>query len=142
MCSLALRKDKSYRKVPVAIIDGVQVNGSDDIIQYLLSSSPKEQKNLIVPKEEFVSSPWIAFANDELAPILYPNLCSTLTDSYRAFGYVHNISNFSILQRYLIQSLGSLAMYLAASRIKRYVPLFAVCVSLLLPIYKFALDRN
>jgi len=111
--------DKSYRKVPVAIIDGVQVNGSDEIIQYLLSSSQRENKNLILSKEEFISSPWVAFANDQLAPILYPNLCSTLSNSYRAFGYVHNVSDFSIPQRYLIQSLGSLAMYFAASKIKK-----------------------
>lgn len=100
------------------------MNGSDEIIQYLLSSSQRENKNLILSKEEFISSPWVAFANDQLAPILYPNLCSTLSNSYRAFGYVHNVSDFSIPQRYLIQSLGSLAMYFAASKIKSYVPLF------------------
>ena len=58
------------------------------------------------------------FAND-LAAILYPNICRTWSDSYQAFGYVDTSPNsFSNLDRFLIRNVGSLAMTFAASKIK------------------------
>lgn len=71
---------------------------------------------------DFTSSPsaikWTAFANDELAALLYPNICKTWSDSYRAFAYVNNVPAFSTLDKLFIRGIGSLAMYLAASKIK------------------------
>lgn len=62
---------------------------------------------------------WTAFTNEKLAPLLYPNICRTLADSYTAFGYVnHADSPFTWMQKQSIRTLGSLAMYLAASRVK------------------------
>lgn len=61
---------------------------------------------------------WVMFANDELASLLYPNMCRTWSDSYAAFRYVHEVKEFSPLQRVGIQTLGSVAMYLAASKVK------------------------
>jgi hypothetical protein len=61
---------------------------------------------------------WIAFTNDRLASLLYPNICRTLGDSYTAFGYVDKVPQFGFWQRQSIRALGSVAMYLAASRVK------------------------
>jgi hypothetical protein len=61
---------------------------------------------------------WTAFADDELAVLLYPNICRTLADSFTAFGYVNSIPTFTPLQRFGIRTLGSLAMYFAASKVK------------------------
>jgi hypothetical protein len=61
---------------------------------------------------------WLRFANDELASLLYPNICRTWSDSYQAFSYVAKIDSFSTIQKISIQLLGSVAMYLAASRVK------------------------
>lgn len=62
---------------------------------------------------------WNHFAIEVLAPVIYPNLCRTLYDSYQAFSYVHQVSSFTKLQQISIRSLGSLAMYFAASRVKK-----------------------
>lgn len=71
---------------------------------------------------ETFSSPnankWVDFANDELAPILYPNICNTLGASWKAFDYVKKVPEFSFIQKMMIQGMGSVAMYLAASKIK------------------------
>jgi microsomal prostaglandin-E synthase 2 len=53
-------------------------------------------------------SPWQQYAHQDLAVLLYPNMCRTWSDSYRAFAYVHGISSFGPLQRFGIQTLGSL----------------------------------
>lgn len=60
---------------------------------------------------------WTAFVDDELAPVLYPNICRSLGDAYRAFDYIHGVSSFSSFQKLTIRGAGSLAMYMAASRV-------------------------
>ena len=123
-----------YRKVPIAKIDGKQVNGSDEIVDALLDHpyviesleqkwNDKDGTNNNTHKKmdmEFFrgESKWTDFAQKDLAALLYPNICSTLTDSYNAFNYVHDVKHFSLLQKLSIQSIGSLAMYFAASKIK------------------------
>lgn len=118
-----------YRKVPIAMIsnDGQeqeQVNGSDDIVEALLQNAAVKEmilsKSTAMDWNEFTdsSASWVAFANDDLAPVLYPNICSSLSDSYTAFGYVKSVDSFSALQKFSIRGIGSLAMYMAASRIK------------------------
>ena len=116
----------------------VQVwKGSDDIVEQLLQhTSVKESlqdkwKSSSMTLSEFcgtdtandnsnkTAQDWIHFANTELAVLLYPNLCSTLSKSYHAFEYVHTVPQFSIVQQWSIRLVGSLAMYLAASRVKR-----------------------
>jgi microsomal prostaglandin-E synthase 2 len=61
---------------------------------------------------------WQEFATQELAPLLYPNMCGTLRDAYQAFQYVNDLPQFGVVQKMAIKSIGSLAMYAAASRVK------------------------
>lgn len=61
---------------------------------------------------------WTTFANDDLAPVVYPNICRSLSESYAAFGYVDHVASFSMTQKLLVKNVGALAMYFAASRIK------------------------
>lgn len=74
---------------------------------------------------------WLRFANDELAALLYPNICRTWSDSYQAFSYVHKIDSFSTIQKMSIQLLGSVAMHFAASRVKSAYIYHSLYVSLI-----------
>jgi len=124
-----------YRKVPIAKINDEQINGSDEIMQSLLqnkfvthkleekwSSSSETKASDTMTIERFTSkgetNKWTTFANDDLAPIVYPNICRSLTESHAAFGYVDNVASFSASQRFWIRNVGALAMYFAASKIK------------------------
>lgn len=108
-------------------MDGEQVNGSEEIVAKILKepsvASFLEKKLQKVTPEEFMESPeskkWIAFAKDDLASLLYPYICRTWNDSYKAFEYVKDVDTFSSFQKAAIQNVGSLAMYFAASKIKR-----------------------
>mmetsp|Transcript_22547 Transcript_22547/g.28446 ORF Transcript_22547/g.28446 Transcript_22547/m.28446 type:complete len:316 (-) Transcript_22547:52-999(-) len=123
----------SYKKVPIAKIENGQVNGSTDINQALLKNDfvihQLEKKwmntttnNESMSMEQFVSSEesvhWSQFAKDKLAPILYPNICRSLSESYQAFEYVRDVENFTGVQKIMIRGIGSFAMYIAASKIK------------------------
>ena len=88
------------------------------------SATSKTKRTTMIWKEfgpESESSQyWVTYANQELAVLLYPNLCPTLYDSYQAFAYINDDTNqFSYWQKLSIRLVGSLAMYLAASRVKR-----------------------
>ena len=113
-----IKWSKDYKKVPIMTIDEKTYNGSDDIIQAVVNSSSSSSS--FPPTSSSSNRDWDAFAKDELAPLLYPNLCATLSDSWNAFGYVHGPQGkeFSLIQKASIQSLGSVAMYFAASKIK------------------------
>ncbi len=131
-----------YRKVPIAIIDEEQINGSDKIIDALLNlpyvqqylqnrwnegneehdNNGDENATTAMTMQQFHNSEnsqkWMKYAADDLAALLYPNICGTLGDSYDAFRYVHDVESFTTGQRMSIQLLGSLAMYFAASKVK------------------------
>jgi microsomal prostaglandin-E synthase 2 len=125
LTKVEIKFSKDYRKVPIAMIDGSQVNDSKTINNALLNL-PFVLKNLSqkndLSMEAFQDSPsarrWETFAREDLAPILYPNICSSLGDSYQAFGYVDSVDHFTATQKILIRGIGSLAMYFAASKIK------------------------
>jgi len=78
-----------YKKVPIAIIDDKQINGSEEIIDNILSMDVVQD---LLQKQygdkssnDFQTSDtakkWTRFAIDDLAALLYPNICGTLSDS-------------------------------------------------------------
>eukprot|EP00804_Cyclotella_cryptica_P016640 CCRYP_001956-RC/>CCRYP_001956-RC protein AED:0.25 eAED:0.25 QI:729/0.5/0.33/1/0.5/0.66/3/0/211 len=123
------------QKGPIAIIGETQVNGSEEIIHAILDSpyvsdvlskrwdtDKGDDQTPVMTMEQFKKSEnarrWFRFAADDLAALLYPNICGTLSDSYDAFSYVKEVGSFTSLQKVSIQYLGALAMYLAASKVK------------------------
>lgn len=87
-------------------------NDTDMTMAHFSGSSNKDND------EKRSSQDWTAFTNDKLAALLYPNICRTLSDSYAAFGYVDKVESFGWLEKQSVRVLGSLAMYMAASRVK------------------------
>ena len=118
-----LKFSSDYRKVPIVKSDNQQWNGTEEILEHFAASN-----------DDFATSEssrqWQDFARNKLAPLLYPNLCNTLSSSFRAFDYVHSTQSFTTVQKYSIQYLGSLAMYFAAGKIKKKYQLDDVRVAL------------
>eukprot|EP00934_Nitzschia_sp_Nitz4_P008713 Nitzschia sp. Nitz4//scaffold42_size132992//4178//5157//NITZ4_003376-RA/size132992-augustus-gene-0.99-mRNA-1//1//CDS//3329551649//8703//frame0 len=110
---------KEYRKVPIMTVseggssEPLQLNGSDVIVDHVLGLG-----TLDVDSTSESAVYWNNFAREDLAPLLYPNLCNSLSNSYQAFQYVHNVPNFTTFQKYSIQTIGSVAMYYAAGKVK------------------------
>ena len=111
------------------MLDDQQLNGSDHIVEGLLthphilqSLETTQWKDGTMKADDFSNSEsavqWTAFAKDDLAPLLYPNMCNTLSNSYQAFGYVDSVDSFTTTQKMAIRTIGSFAMYMAASKIK------------------------
>ena len=120
--------DANYRKVPILTASSSttlqQFNGTDEILDYLLQNqSSTLPRNTGGEKDN--DEKWMLYAREELAPLLYPNICNTLPQAFQTMSYVHtlppsqtNNPQFTTIQKYSIQFIGSLAMYMAASKIK------------------------
>jgi microsomal prostaglandin-E synthase 2 len=121
-----LKFSSDYRKVPIVTSPQSQEqwNGTEEILKRFSGSEDSSFGN------SQSSMRWQDFARDKLAPLLYPNLCNTLSSSFRAFEYVHSTPSFSMAQKYSIQYIGSLAMYFAAGKIKKKYGLDDVRVAL------------
>ena len=137
-----LIRSGSYRKVPIAVIEGQQINGSDEIVSTLfnkdfvkeaLEKKWKQTPDMTLSRfingtsSTSVSSSdkpttvqyWTTEFSNDLAAILYPNIAATWSDSYQMFRYVDEKPNsFSYMDKFLIRNIGSLAMTMAASKIK------------------------
>jgi hypothetical protein len=92
-----------------------QLNGSESIVAYF-----EETTAGVGSSTDDISKELDGYARNKLAPLLYPNLCESLSASFNAFNYVHTTpNNFSQLQKYMIQYVGAVAMYFAASKVKK-----------------------
>mmetsp|Transcript_21309 Transcript_21309/g.32819 ORF Transcript_21309/g.32819 Transcript_21309/m.32819 type:complete len:284 (-) Transcript_21309:924-1775(-) len=118
-----------YKKVPIAVLNDEQLNGSDKILDALLENEQvisnlegkwvnTEQTMTMSDFRSNDAEKWMKYATDDLASLLYPNICRSLSDSFLAFSYVNDVDTFSPVQKITIRGAGSLAMYLAASKIK------------------------
>ena len=112
--------------MPIATFDEQVWKGSDLITQGVLSldvtkdNLEKKWQGTDMTMADFCNdkSNWISFTNDKLAALLYPNICRTLADSYAASEYVNQVDSFGWFQKQSIRAIGSLAMFMAASKVK------------------------
>ncbi|PFH38059.1 glutathione S-transferase, N-terminal domain-containing protein [Besnoitia besnoiti] len=109
------RLDKTYKKVPIALIDGQQVNDSREIIRRLCvlhrrgfreGSSPSAS-GALSPAEE-TDLDWV-YSN--LVVVFPASLYPTLAASWRAFGFITALSNLSPLEKVVVRLGGPLLMY-------------------------------
>lgn len=90
---------KDYKKVPIAMVDGEQVNNSFDIIKKL-STEPITSD---VEK-------WNEFVDKKLAVTLLPNLYASFSQALEAFDYISQVPNWSKLDRLWLKFGGAFFM--------------------------------
>ena len=111
-----------YRKVPIALLEGEQVNDSAVICAAVMdkmgASGVLDKKQL----SEFRSPKaleWAKWSDEKFAVLLFPNITRSFGESYQAFGYVMGVPHFSTLDKWSNQLVGSLFMWLAQGKIKK-----------------------
>jgi microsomal prostaglandin-E synthase 2 len=116
---------KDYRKVPIAVINGNQVNGSGDIIaavhRSILGSIDADKLAAADAASGSGDEDWIKWVDDHLIHLISPNIYKTPTESMQAFEYIADNAKFSAWQRFTIRYTGAAAMYMVGKKIaKRY----------------------
>ncbi len=111
-----------YKKVPIAMLGGEQVNDSPVIVSSILDRMGSA--GVLPPKElsRFRSAEaleWAKWSDEKLAVLLFPNITRSYGEALQAFGYVNNVPHFSTLDRLANQLIGSFAMWMAQGKIKK-----------------------
>ncbi|KAF4685199.1 hypothetical protein FOZ60_006780 [Perkinsus olseni] len=112
-----IRFSKDYRKVPIAFIDGIQVNDSTEIIKKLVEALGRENVSQQLQEPEI--SKWVDWTDKKLAVLLFPNLTRTFGESFEAFGYIMNIPHMWLPMKMVNRLVGGWAMWMANDKIRK-----------------------
>lgn len=115
--------DGTYKKVPVAVINGKQVNGSSAVIDAVNVFLP-EGENSGQPGTEINSKTkseehWLDWLENHLIHLIAPNIYRTPSESLQTFNYIADKSKFSAWERATIRYTGAAAMFMIGKRLKK-----------------------
>lgn len=101
-----------YKKVPICVVQGVQLVESTEIITTILSLLPSV-KSKITAEEAQNDAVWCKWVDDWLVHLLPANIYRTPTEAIESFDYLLNPQyNFGTLERLSARYVGASVMYL------------------------------
>ncbi len=131
--------DGAYKKVPVCLVDGQQVNDSSVILARVLtefaarshssSNAPAARTLIGVRADGSVDDEqarWMEWADRKLAVLLFPNITRSMKESMQAFSYIWDVPHFSMMDKVVNRLAGAVAMRLAQGKIKKK---YVLCVT-------------
>lgn len=104
----------AYRKVPIALVNGDQINGSSEVISHV-DALIRGEKHSLTDKE----NTWLKWLDDRLIHLIAPNIYRTWSESLQTFEYIADNAKFSTWQRASIKYSGATAMYFVGRRLKK-----------------------
>lgn len=112
---------KEYRKVPIALINSQQVNGSSNVISTVesLKSGKCQDASSTVFSFSPVENRWMKWLDDHFIHLISPNIYRTPGESLQTFNYITDKSKFTWWQRASIRYTGAAAMYFIGRRLKK-----------------------
>ena len=110
---------KEYKKVPVLVVDGTQINNSGEIMRWLEDRVPsatklKTKKNGAAAEKE---KRWMSWVDDRFVHVVTPNIYRTWTEAFSSFDYITERGNFNFFERQAVRLSGAVSMYLIAHNV-------------------------
>ena len=111
-----MKWSKDYRMVPFAVVNGVKICGSSDIIDYLCKQIKSQEK-----EDEKVEA-WYQWVDEKLVRKLAPNIYRTWPEATESFEYIsENSALGNGMSAFVTQYVGAIGMYFIAKRLcKKY----------------------
>jgi microsomal prostaglandin-E synthase 2 len=103
-------KFSSYRKVPILVVNGTQLNDSAAIIKALAR---------ITDPDRALNTQWFDWIDSWFVHTLPPNIYRTRHEALETFDYITEKEKFSPWQRFTIRYVGAAAMYFVSRRLKK-----------------------
>ncbi|XP_038886379.1 prostaglandin E synthase 2-like [Benincasa hispida] len=107
-------KWSEYKKVPVLMVDGVQMVDSTDIIHKLYQRIHPENSSSNSEEER----KWLGWVDNHLVHVLSPNIYRNYKEALESFNYITTHGNFSFAQRIIAKYGGATAMYFVSKKLK------------------------
>ncbi|KAL8110249.1 uncharacterized protein LOC141671763 [Apium graveolens] len=111
-------KWSDYKKVPILMVDGQQMNDSSAIIDKLDSMINSEKSAKEVPDNE-EEKQWRSWVDNHLVHMLSPNIYRTTSEALESFDYITSNGNFSFTEKYTVKYAGAAAMYFVSKNLKK-----------------------
>jgi microsomal prostaglandin-E synthase 2 len=101
-----------YKKVPICVVQGVQLTESSEIISTILSLLPGVRAQ-VSAKEAATDATWCKWVDDHLVHFLPANIYRTPTEAIESFDYLLDPQySFSASERFAARYIGASVMYL------------------------------
>uniref|UniRef100_A0A0D6QXV7 Prostaglandin E synthase 2 n=1 Tax=Araucaria cunninghamii TaxID=56994 RepID=A0A0D6QXV7_ARACU len=111
-------KWSDYKKVPILVVDGKQLNDSSAIIDELDKQiHPNEEK--LPTKDTEEEKKWRRWVDEHLVHVLSPNIYRSTTEALESFDYITTHGNFTTLERLTGKYVGAAAMYFVSKKLKK-----------------------
>lgn len=110
-------KWSDYKKVPVLMVDGKQLNDSSAIINQLDSQIHPNKGRLSTDAEE--EEKWRRWVDEHLVHVLSPNIYRSASEALESFDYITTHGNFTTLERLTGKYVGAAAMYFVSKKLKK-----------------------
>ncbi|XP_022144146.1 prostaglandin E synthase 2-like [Momordica charantia] len=107
-------KWSAYKKVPILMVDGVQMVDSTDIIDKLYQGIHPENSTSNSEEER----KWLGWVDNHLVHVLSPNIYRNFKEALESFNYITTHGNFSFIQRIISKYGGATAMYFVSKKLK------------------------
>lgn len=113
-------KWSEYKKVPILMVDGQQMNDSSAIITALNEKiHPKGVGLAALPTAEEEEETWRRWVDEHLVHMLSPNIYRSPSEALESFDYITSHGNFTTMERLMGKYVGAAAMYFVAKRLKK-----------------------
>ncbi|KAI4347266.1 hypothetical protein L6164_008090 [Bauhinia variegata] len=111
-------KWSDYKKVPILMVDGEQLNDSSAIIDKL-SEKVFSKKKADLTSEEDEETKWRQWVDNHLVHVLSPNIYRNTSEALEAFDYITSNGNFSFTEKITVKYAGAAAMYFVSKNLKK-----------------------
>lgn len=110
-------KWSDYKKVPILMVDGKQLNDSSAIIDKLDIQIHPAKASLPTDTEE--EEKWRRWVDEHLVHVLSPNIYRSVSEALESFDYITTHGNFTTLERWTGKYVGAAAMYFVSKKLKK-----------------------
>lgn len=109
-----------YKKVPVLMVDGQQMNDSTVIISTLNERiNPDAGGGIATSKAMEEQEMWRRWVDEHLVHVLSPNIYRSPSEALESFEYITTHGNFTTMERLMAKYAGATAMYFISKRLKK-----------------------
>lgn len=111
-------KWSDYKKVPILMVDGEQLNDSSAIINKLGEKINPEKSVKAVPDDD-EERKWRWWVDNHLVHMLSPNIYRNTSEALESFDYITSNGNFSFTEKYTAKYAGAASMYFVSKNLKK-----------------------
>ncbi|KAH9306602.1 hypothetical protein KI387_011006 [Taxus chinensis] len=111
-------KWSDYKKVPILVVDGKQLNDSSAIINDL-DKQIHSNKERLLTKDTEEDEKWRRWVDEHLVHVLSPNIYRSASEALESFDYITTNGNFTTLERLTGKYVGAAAMYFVSKKLKK-----------------------